>query len=502
MDSTKNNSLFDRLRRLPAEWIKGILVAVVLLVGLLTIGIWGPEVRALIAGDKPAEEKPEDGHAAHDDSDLLELSDAAKRNIGLKLATVHTRSYTRSMTVPAIVVHRPGRTRFQISAPMTGVVTDIAIAHGQAVWSDSLLFKLRLTHEDLVRVQTDYLRTLGQLDVELAEIKRLKKFVGKGVAGTVVLEKEYARDKLQAMLQAQRESLLLHGLTADQVQAIKETRKLRHDVTVVVPRLHLDQSLHFEHERDPHSDAKKSDGKSKPHKGERHRFIIEQLPVHIGQAVKAGETLCVLADYDRLYLEGRAFGPDAYAISRVDGVTLNAAASSTASLLLAGKIKERTVTAITQGSPGEEERIPNLQIAYVDNEIDIDSRSLHFFVALPNSVLGQTMRDKRPFITWKFRPGQRMQVRVPVTRWENVIVLPAAAVAQDGVESYVFVENGSQLERRPVVVRYRDQYDVVVEPGPWVVLGLEKVAMNAAHQLLVALKIKAGGGGGHHHHHH
>lgn len=487
--SNPRREFWDKLRQIPSAWTKGL--AMVLVVGIvaLTADSWGPALKDLVAGSAKADEKEEeDGHAAHDDGDTIELTDAARKTMGLRLATVEATSYTRSISVPAMVVHRPGRTRFQISAPMTGIVTDIAVVHGQAVWSDALLFKLRLTHEDLVRVQSNFLQTLEQRDVEIKEIKRLKEFIGKGVPGTVVLEKEYARDKLVAMLKAQREALLLHGLTTEQVKAIETTRKLRHDVTVPVPRLHLDQSLHFDHEPDSHGKtAKKSDGKSKPHKGERHRFVIEQLPVHIGQAVKAGDTLCVLADYGQLFLEGRAFEHDAELLVRES--------------LSKTKGKPRHVTAITRsGTDGEVEK-EKLKVVYVDNEIDVESRALHFFAALPNSIVRETKRDGKTFVNWKYRPGQRMQIRVPVETWNNVVVLPADAVARDGAESYVFVENGNTFERRPVVVRYRDQFEVVVEPGDWAVLGLERVAMNGAHQLLVALKIKAGGGGGHHHHH-
>lgn len=502
-----NRNIRDRLRRIPAGWWKAGAILVVVVAAVATAGLWGPGLRDLMTGKPAAADdatETDDEHNAGDESDLIELSDAAKRNIGLKLGTVSPRSYTKSMTVPAIVVHRPGRTRFSISAPMTGIVTDIAVVHGQAVWSDALLFKLRLTHQDLVRVQTEFLRTLGQRDVEVAEIKRLKKFVGRGVPGQVVLEKEYEREKLNALLRAQREALRLHGLSESQVEAIEESRKLRHNVTVTVPRLHLDQSLHFEYEPDEHRHPKPSkSGDSKPsrHQSRRQRFIVEQLPVHVGQAVKAGETLCVLADYGELFLEGRAFEQDADALVRTNLVTVTASASAGAGLAVDAKRPDRTVTAIAESQPGHEEKIENLQLAYVDNEIDVSSRALHFFVSLPNTIVNEEMRNGRAYITWKYRPGQRMQIRVPVETWENVIVLPAEAVARDGIEAYVFVQNGDALERRPVQVRYRDRFDVVVEPGNWIVMGVEKVALNAAHQLLVAIKIKAGGGGGHHHHH-
>ena len=76
--------------------------------------------------------------------------------------------------------------------------------------------------------------------------------------------------------------------------------------------------------------------------------------------------------------------------------------------------------------------------------------------------LPATPRDGAPFVVWRFKPGQRMQILVPVEKWQDKIVLPIDAIAQDGVETYVFRENGDHFVRQPVHVEFRDQFKAVI----------------------------------------
>ena len=63
--------------------------------------------------------------------------------------------------MPALVTERPGQSRYEIVAPFTGIVTAVNIVPGQMVTSSHLLFTLRLTHEDLVRAQKEFLPHTG-----------------------------------------------------------------------------------------------------------------------------------------------------------------------------------------------------------------------------------------------------------------------------------------------------------------------------------------------------
>jgi len=535
----------EKLRRIPTTWFGLGLAVLVIAVAWWSMNLWLPAAREVLLGGATSAEAGEDESQHHEDHGAIRsirLSEQAKRNIGLRVGKLKPTTFVRDIGIPAMVAERPGRTHIQITAPMTGIVTEIAVVRGEAVWSDALLFRMRLSHEDLVRAQTEFLKTLGQLDAELKEIKRLKQITGGAIAERLILERQYTRDKLQAVLRAQEESLRLHGLTKEQVKSIRKDRKLAREITVTVPRLHADSSLH--HHRESHSMGWRAGRRQPPERGgvrnqesgvrnqesgnrgqeselpssdlrvptsefspvspkrhsaRRHQFIVNRLPVHVGQAVHVGETLCVLADYQTLYLEGRAFEQDAEQLARAAN-------------------EGKRVTAIPES--GEGKTIRNLTIEYVGNEIDPQSRALYFYVTLPNernkksprtfagwfrtawdSLVRDLRRDRREYVTWKYKPGQRMQLRVPVETWNNVLVVPVEAVATDGPEAYVFVKNGRKFERRPVTVMYRDRFRFVLA-NDGSVFPNETVALNGAHQLLIALKNKAGEGAGGHGHHH
>jgi multidrug efflux pump subunit AcrA (membrane-fusion protein) len=115
-------------------------------------------------------------------------------------------------------------------------------------------------------------------------------------------------------------------------------------------------------------------------------------------------------------------------------------------------------------------------------------------VTLPNDPLIREARGEgaREFVGWRYKPGQRMQLEVPVEEWPDRIVLPATAVAQDGVENYVFRENGDHFDRAPVHVEYRDPQRVVVANDGTLFPG-DRIAMSAAQQLQLAIKNQTGG---------
>src|SRR6201999_3651075 len=100
------------------------------------------------------------------------------------------------------------------------------VHHGEAIEPGSPLFDLRLTHEDLVTVQSEFLATADQLDIVQTELDRLQSLTEGVIAGKRILELKYERQKLEARMRAQRQAMLLHGLDDSQVDQILETREL------------------------------------------------------------------------------------------------------------------------------------------------------------------------------------------------------------------------------------------------------------------------------------
>lgn len=424
----------------------------------------------------------EHAHAAHSDGHSLELTAQSLKNLGLTaeyLQPIALSNYYRTVTIPAIIVAKSGRTDIQVSSPMIGIVQHVHAVGGEAVEPGDLLFEIRLTYEDLVDTQTQLLKNLADLQVEQREADRLEEVTRTGaVASKLLLERQYALQKLQSSIAAQRAALKLHGLSEEQVDKIVHEQKLFRDLIIVAPgtdqHAHEDNNLRLSDRRfqaasfaagpqagdDPATDAT--------------TLIVERLSVTKGQGVQAGEMLCTLSDYSSLYIEAKAFEQDIAAIAEVAarGWPIEAQFARVA------------------GS----ESIRDLRLAYVANAVDPQTRTLSFFVHLPNQIL----RDERTpegqrFVTWKYRVGQRLEVRVPLEAWEQQIVLPVEAAVKDGADWFVFQQNGDHFDRVAVHVKHRDQRCVVIENDGAIFPG-DVVARRSAHQMQMAIKNKSGGG--------
>jgi multidrug efflux pump subunit AcrA (membrane-fusion protein) len=405
------------------------------------------------------EETQHDDHAGHDHSDhgdenKLEMSKQAQASIGLKIGEVKLSNYERTISIPGIVQERPGRSRLQVTAPVTGIVTQIDIATGHAVKPGDLMFEIRLTHEELVQAQAQLLSTVEQIDVIRSEITRLEEVTKDGaVAAKTLRERQYELQKEEASLRAQKQSLLLHQLNTTQIEDIIRTRLLLQSMQVRVPAV----------ESSTQDEMITS------------ILLVQELLVDRGEQINAGEPLAILADHSQLLIAGEAFEQDTAAISQT-------------------KAEHRAITAILEDNAHATQVVQDLKISFLENKIDANSRTQHFFVLLPNQLLGDPQATQTgSFVEWKFKPGQRMQLRVPVERWSDRIVLPAEAVAQDGVENYVFFAGKGYFKRIAVQVEHRDAQDAVIANDGTLKLGAS-IAMNGAQQMLLALKNKLGGG--------
>ena len=393
-------------------------------------------------------------HPGHQESSSLELSEQARSNIGLQLVTVELKPFEKTITVPGMITERPGRTTFEVTAPMTGVVTRLAAVQGEAVQPGQVLADMRLTHEELVQAQGDLLRTAESLDVTKREINRIEDLARDGaIAGKTLIDLNYEKQKAEAVLRAQSQTLVLHGLTEDQVADILKTRKLLPKLSVSVPELPAGES---------------ADSATRT-------LQVQELRVEQGQHVTAGDVLFVLADHRELFIEGKAFEQDVQAVSKAVAEDWKVSAT------------------IESKATRPEDIVSGLSVLYMANKVDPDSRSFRFYVTLPNRVLREKKAsDGRLFLDWEFKPGQRVQVRIPVEQWKDRIVLPIEAIASEGTESFVFQANGDHFDRRPVHVEYRDQVWAVVANDGSLFPG-DIVAKSGAFQLQTAMKNKSGG---------
>ncbi|MEZ6056373.1 MAG: efflux RND transporter periplasmic adaptor subunit [Planctomycetaceae bacterium] len=525
--------------RIPASWLRFGGLALVVVVAILTRSHWLPPVQQWVesvvvrhrqgpSGHDPHSEGKDAGgdphaghdHAAHDDGASLALSPQAMRSIGLNsdtLRPIELQTFRRSITIPAMVTERPGRTQLRVSTPMAGVITHVHAVQGEAVKSGTFLFEIRITGEELVDTQTALLQTVGDLDVEKREIARLTEVTQSGaISQKTLLERQYAKEKLEVLMAAQREALRLHGLSERQIDDIIEHRRLLRDLRIVAPsrdshedhddELHLTLGQEATSERgtlvqftaladDATTDTATGEAsptdslparnrleKEDDHHSENPQsgndaplLTLQEVLVHKGESVAAGTTLAVLSDFSSLYVEGRAFEQDV-------------------TVLHESAARGWKMTALFEGPSNRVDAVPGLALAYSASQIDVGSRTLPFYVELPNEILRDTPSENgQRFLSWKYRPGQRLQLQVPVEESVKQIVLPVEAIARDGAESYVFQQNGDHFDRIAVQVLSRDSREAVIAQDGSIFPG-DVVALKGAHQMLMALKNQSGGG--------
>ncbi len=461
----------------------------------------GEQTNSLAGGDPQAEESHEHDHEhEHTDeadvqSHVLELSEVARKNLGLTaefLKPIELQTYQRSISVPAIIVDQPGRTRIPVSASMTGIVTHVHAVAGEAIQAGDLILEMRLTHEDLVTAQKEFLQGLGQRDIERKEIARIEGLIESGaLPNKTLLDRQYSLDKVESLLRSEREALRLHGLSEMQISSIETDRRLLTEIKIFAPQ--PDDHSHEEIELSARTDLPMEneqgafrltgsqslssgkqdvdavgplDSESMPY------LVVQDLHVQKGDVADAGDLLCVLADYSKLLIEGQAFETEAQ-------------------LILDAKLSGWRVSAVL-GLGDQSTKIVDLELAWIKNEIDPVSRTLNFYAILPNTLLQEDRNSTgQRHITWKFRIGQRMQLQIPVEQWVDQIVVPIDAVVSEGIERYVFQQNGDSFQRVAIHEKYRDQTHVVIENDGAIYPG-DVIVGRGAHQIFLALKNKSG----------
>ncbi len=205
--------------------LRYIMLALIIVIGIGIAWTWNDQlvpVRNAIGNWLIVPKDDHHGHQHADSPNKIEISENGLLNIGYEPVTIELTNYERKLVLPAVVAERPGKTQFQIPAPLTGIVTKIKITEGAAIEPNSPLFELRLTHEELVAAQRDFLEQLEKLDVVNQEIARLEKITDGVLSGRQLIDKQFEQQKLKALLHAQHQALLLHDLTEEQITNIEK----------------------------------------------------------------------------------------------------------------------------------------------------------------------------------------------------------------------------------------------------------------------------------------
>lgn len=445
----------SRPRRLLVRLVKVVAaIAVVAGVGVggyVTRDRWTP---ALFPASKSEPASDADGHAEPAaPSEQVLLSAQAQKNLRLTSRPLKAEAFWKTISVPGMVIDRPGFSDRGVVAPVTGVVSRIHKVAGDTARPGDVLFTLKLLSESLHLTQTDLFKSTQDIKLAEAQKKRLTASAG-AVAEARVIEVDNQITRLEVAVKAYRQELLNRGLPPDQIDGVAEGKFVSEIPIVVLARPTA-----------PPPAAKAS--------AEPPAFEVQEVKAELGQQVQAGQTLCLLANHQLLAVEGRAFRDESPLLERV--------------------VKQGWPVEVDFGEETAQDWPAHGQtftVTYVANSIDPDSRTFRFLMPLDNQSR-VIEKDGRTQTLWRFRPGQRVRLLVRVERLDNVFVLPAEAVAREGAEAYVFRQNGDVFDRKPVQVVYQDRTNAVVANDGSVSPGVY-VAQTGAAQLNRMVKSQSG----------
>lgn len=415
------------------------------------------------------------------DAKVLKLSLQARKNLGLVAKAVKPQTYWRTIQVPGAIEDRPGHSDRGVTSPAVGAVVEIHAFPGDTVKPGDRLFTLRVFSEYLQNTQSELFKATRETELVKEQRARLEKAAKSGaIPETRLLELDQQLRRQSAAIQVYRQDLLTRGLNPEQVAAVSEGRFVS-TIEVAVPQADSRFSMDEFRLKGQSKVVEEADFSALPIENRKSKiesssvYEVQSLSVDLGQQVQAGQLLSVLSNHHSLYIEGHAFKRDAPFLERAaqNGWPIQ-----------------------VEFAEDDSARWPTLdqtfQIRHLANAIDPTSRTFDFFIPLTNQSRGYE-RDGRTFVVWRFRPGQRVRLHVPVEELKDVIVLPSAAVVREGPEAYVFRQNGDLFNRLPVHVLHENRLSIVFANDGSVTPGLY-LAQNSAASLNRVLKAQAASG--------
>ena len=436
---------------------------------------WRPHVFPTKADAMPADAHAEAGHEGHDhgpSKEKVKLSPQAQKNLGIDVDTPTPREYWRTMLIPGVVVDRPGESDRGVTSKVAGVITEIRAKPGDTVKAGDPLFTLQLVSEFLQGTQADLAKAAGELRIAADKRAITQNLVDKGVqSGAALIEDDNQVKRFTTQVQAYRRQLGVFGLSPEQINVVEKGGVVT-EVVIAAPMRAAPIAA-------PVSASSPIDSASKEL-----LYEVQELKVTLGEQVQAGQSLALLANHQRLFVEGRAFKSEADALAYA----------------VENRVPVRAEFA--DEKPGAWKPEEPLRIHHLSNQVDTATRTFGFYLPLENQSRTFDQEGKTHFV-WRYRPGQRVRLRMPVEKLVTLasdgktellpFVFPAGAVVREGAETYLFVQSGDLFIRKPVRVLYEDRNEsVVANDGS--ISDAEYVVRSPAAAINRALKAAAVGG--------
>lgn len=415
------------------------------------------------------------------DARVVKLSPQARRNLDLVAKPVRPQSYWRSIQVPGVIEDRPGFSDRGVIAPAASAVVKVHAFPGDTLRPGDRLFTLRLISEYLQQAQSELFKTTGELQIVREQRERIKDAAKSGVlAESRLIDLENQLRRLATADKAHRQDLLTRGLTPPQIDGIANGQFVTEiEILAPPPRSErvADAAIRPLSYVSSTAEEFTAVDDAEPARPGAPAYEVQELKVELGQQVQAGQTLCLLSNHQSLYIKGHAFKREAPWLER--------AAQH------GWPVRVEFAEDDAAGWPALD---TTFAIRHLANSVDPASRTFAFFIPLTNQSRAYE-NDGRTFLVWRFRPGQRVRLHVPVEEMENVFAVPAEAVVREGPEAFVFRQNGDLFDRRPIHVLHEDRLSVVFAADGSVPSGTY-LAQGAAASLNRVLKSQTPSSGG------
>lgn len=442
--------------------------AIIIVAGLVAMLIVSRSYRSAWFSTSATAQKSTDAPVAPiQEAKTLKMTEQARKNLGLISKAAKPQAYWRTIEVPGEIVDRPGFSDRGVTSPAVGVVTEVHAFPGDTVKPGDRLFTLRLFSEYLQNTQSELFKATREVQLiteQYARLEVLAKSGGVPEVRLIELNNQLRRQK--ALIQSCQQDLLTRGLNPEQIRSVEDGTFVS-TIDVVAPAA-INHSI-------PASDIQPVAFHTTGDRVDELAFEVQELNVELGQQVQAGQLLSTLANHQALFLEGHAFKREASSLAK-------AAENKWPIRCTFAEDDEVDWPAFDQ----------TLEIRHLANSISSETRTFNFFIPLLNQSRSYE-KDNQTFIVWRFRPGQRVRLQVPVEELKDVLVLPSAAIVREGPEAYVFQQNGDLFNRLPVHVLHEDRLQIVLANDGSVKSGLY-LAQSAAASLNRVLKAQAASG--------
>lgn len=418
----------------------------------------------------PGPKEVDHDHAAHDPGHTapVRISPQARANLGLTSKPLETTNFWRTIELPGVIVDRPGVSDRGVVSPVTGIVTKIEAFPGDTVAPGAPLFTIRLVSESLHASQLELFKATREIEIAEDQLQRLSAVAESGaLPKSRIIDIENQIKRLNVNVEAYQQDLEARGLPPESIEAAARGEF----VTEIVVNSPTEPQLASAVAATP---AEPAAGGDAPF-----NYEVQTLHVELGEQVQSGQVLADIADHRALFIEGRAFKDDVALVQR--------AAKN-------GWEIEVDYGAADGAAAGEWPAPPTpLSIHHVANLVDAETGTLAFYLALANQWQTYEQNGVKRAL-WRFRPGGRVRLRVPVEEFKDVLVVPREAVVEEGPEAYVFRQNGDTFDRLPVRVLHEDRLFAVLASDGSVKPGYY-IAQSGAASLNRVLKAQASAGG-------